>query len=236
MNISIVGAGRAGISFALALRDVGHRVELRHHDELGSFNGVELILLCVPDDEIARVAGLIRAGEYVLAHVAGSRTLEVLAGHARVGSLHPLVTMPTGAIGARRLVGATYCVDGDDLVGRLVASLHGRAISLRDDQRTLYHATATVASNHVVALMGQVQRLAEAAGLALEDFLDLSRQALEDVAALGPQGALTGPASRGDLATIDAHLCAMASDERATYVALANAAFDLAQRRLVDSA
>jgi predicted short-subunit dehydrogenase-like oxidoreductase (DUF2520 family) len=78
--------------------------------------------------------------------------------------------------------------------------------------------------------MGHVRRLALAAGLELEDFLALSRQALEDVALVGPEQALTGPASRGDVATIDAHLGAIPEAERSTYVALANAAFELAEQ------
>jgi predicted short-subunit dehydrogenase-like oxidoreductase (DUF2520 family) len=79
--------------------------------------------------------------------------------------------------------------------------------------------------------MGQVSRLAEAAGLSLEDFLPLAQQALADVQAVGPAAALTGPASRGDLGTIDAHLNALAPEERATYVALANAALEMGERR-----
>ena len=56
MHIAIVGAGRAGTSFALALRRVGHEVTLVHHDELDFLDAPELILLCVPDDAIAFVA------------------------------------------------------------------------------------------------------------------------------------------------------------------------------------
>jgi len=88
-----------------------------------------------------------------------------------------------------------------------------------------------VAANHLVALMGHVAHLAQVSGLSLDDFLPLARQALADVAEFGPHEALTGPASRADMATIDAHLGAIPESQRSTYVALANAAFELAEER-----
>lgn len=232
MKISIVGTGRVGTSFDRALRAAGHEVALRHHDDPEGFGSPDLVLLCVPDDEIASTArGIPASDDYVVAHVAGSRTLLELGPHRRVASMHPLAALPSGETGAQRLLGAAYCVAGDGLVREVVTSLGGRALSLNDDQRTLYHATASVAANHLVALMGQVKTLAEAAGLDLEDFLPLAEQALSDVRDVGPAAALTGPASRGDMSTIDAHLAAIPESERSTYVALANAAFELAELR-----
>jgi predicted short-subunit dehydrogenase-like oxidoreductase (DUF2520 family) len=231
MNISIVGAGRAGSSFATALTRVGHVVDVTHHDGVASITDAELILLCVPDDAIADVAATLPPrSDRVIAHVAGSRTLDILAPHPRVASLHPLMALPSGS-DADRLLGATYCVAGDDLVRDVALSLGGRVITLRDDQRTIYHAAAVVASNHLVALMGQVRTLAESIGLSLEDFMPLAERTLVDVARYGPDDALTGPASRGDMATIDAHLAAIPESERSTYVALANAAFELSELR-----
>jgi predicted short-subunit dehydrogenase-like oxidoreductase (DUF2520 family) len=232
MRISIVGAGRAGTSFALALERVGHTVRLLHHDELDSIGNCKVLMLCVPDDAVAEVASQVAPSPgRLVVHVAGSRTLDVLAPHPRVGSLHPLITLPSGELGAERLRGATYCVAGDPEVLALVGSLEGRIITLSDAQRTAYHATAVVAANHLVALMGHVAALAESAGLCLDDFLPLAHQALRDVGEVGPHAALTGPASRGDMATIDAHLAAIPEPERSTYVALANAAFELAEQR-----
>ncbi len=232
MRLASVGAGRAGTSFSSARARCGHRVELVHHDELERIGSVDLVLLAVPDDTIATIAAALPVeSTRVVAHVAGSRSLAVLAPHPRVASIHPLITMPSDDVGAQRLVGATFAVAGDPLVRELVTSLRGRALNLRDEQRTAYHATATVAANHLVALLAHVERLAEHAGLSLEDFLPLSRMALEDVAERGVERALTGPASRGDLVTIDAHLSAIPASERATYVALAQVAFDVAERR-----
>lgn len=232
MRISVVGAGRAGSAFTLALRRAGHAVTLVHHDELDRLGDADLVLLTVPDDAVADMAAQVPLSPTrVLAHVAGSRGLNVLAPHPRVASVHPLVTMPTPERGAARLVGATFAVSGDELGVALADSLGGRVIRVPDDRRAAYHATAAVAANHLVALMGHVEALAEAAGLRLGDFLALSEMALDDVRTFGPRRALTGPAARGDMATIDAHLAAIPEAERATYVALVNAAFELAERR-----
>ena len=229
VRILIVGAGRAGTSFAGALRG-HHEVSLVHHDEPLDALAVDLVLLCVRDDAIAatsrRVANTAGA---VVAHVAGSRGLEVLDGHARTGSLHPLVTMPDGSTGAKRLHGAVFALEGDELLADLVSTLSGRAIRVDPARRALYHATAAVAANHLVALMGHVESLAAATGVHLDDVIALARQALEDVARVGPARALTGPASRDDATTIDAHLAALPVAERPLYVALAERARRLAR-------
>ena len=228
MKIVIIGAGRAGSSFATAL-STSHDVTLVHHNDVPHCEGVDLVLLCVPDDAIELVSNALEVpASTVVAHVAGSRGLEVLRRHSRVGSLHPLLTMPNARVGAERLRGGVYCVNGDEVLNEVVTSLEGRRIEVTQDRRALYHATAASAANHLVALMAQVQSLAQSAQLELRDFLPLAHQALEDVANLGPRGALTGPAARGDAATLEAHLRALPDDERATYGALAHRAQRLA--------
>ncbi len=237
MNITIIGSGRAGSSFARALSTAGHDVSVQHHDDTVVSASSDLVLLCVPDDAIGLVAQcLVLSSHTVVAHCAGSRTLDVLGEHERVASLHPLVALSSTEVGSERLRGANYCVAGDEIVLDVVASLGGRSFSLSDDRRVAYHATACVAANHLVALLGHVARLAQSAGLELSDFLNLAHSAIDDVATLGPEGALTGPASRGDLRTIDAHLASIPEAERATYVALANAALALAEQRTALSA
>src|SRR5207248_1759351 len=73
-----------------------------------------------------------------------------------------------------------------------------------------------------------VERVANAAGLPLEAYLDLVRATVENVAALGPAAALTGPAARGDKETIQRHRAALNEAELATYDALAYEAHRLA--------
>ena len=118
---------------------------------------------------------------------------------------------------------------GDPIATELAVSLGGRTVTVRDENRAAYHAAACIAANHVVALMGQVARVAESIGLDLDVFLGLSRAALADVERLGPAASLTGPAARGDTATLARHRAALAPEERAGYDACVALA-----RRLVE--
>lgn len=224
----IVGRGRAGGSFAGALRSVGWDVELVAHDAAGSrgaARGVDLLLLCVPDANLAATAAAVDPDpDTVVAHCSGVSTLEVLSPHPRRASLHPLVSLPDPILGARRLPGAWFAVAGDPLAAEVVADLQGNAVEVPDEARVRYHAAAVVASNHLVALLGQVERLAADVGMPLDAFVDLARGSLENVAELGPAAALTGPVARGDRETVLAHLAAIAADERPAYRALADAA------------
>lgn len=233
-SIRIVGSGRAGGAFALALAEVGWGVELLLHGvPLAEVtDGVDMVLLCVPDPSVAEVAGSIRPNpDVVLAHCAGALTLDVLGGHQRRASVHPLVSLPSPPVGAVRLRDhAWFAVAGDPLAAELVDDLGGRVVRPPEGRRVAYHAAAVVASNHLVALLGQVQRIAADVEVPLAAFLDLAAASLGNVADLGPTDALTGPVARGDWDTVRAHLAALDPSEREAYVALARAA-----ARLVDS-
>ncbi len=227
-SVRVIGGGRAGTSLHRALVAAGWTsagVLGRDDDPTAAARGVDLLVLATPDGVLAEVASSVDpVVDTVVAHLSGATGLDVLATHGSRASVHPLVALPDPEVGAERLRGAWFAVAGDppavDLVRRVVDDLDGRAVEVADGDRVVYHAAAATASNHLVALMGQVERLAAVAGVPLEAFVDLAAGALDDVCAVGPAAALTGPAARGDEATIAAHLAALSPDERATYEAL----------------
>jgi predicted short-subunit dehydrogenase-like oxidoreductase (DUF2520 family) len=234
-RVRIIGPGRAGTALALALTNAGWDVGpmLGRGDDLaGAAHGVDLLVLATPDDQIRAVARSIGPDETtVVAHLAGARGLEVLAPHARRAAVHPLVALPTPELGARRLVGGWFAVAGDPVAGEVVRALRGRSFTVADGDRATYHAAAVIASNHLVALMGQVERLAAAVGVPAQAYLDLATDTLANVAELGAEAALTGPAARGDEATIRRHLRALPAEERRAYRGMADAARRLAAAR-----
>ena len=220
-SVRILGNGRAGGAFAGALAEVGWTVEIADGRSETVASGVDLVLVCVPDAALRAVVTSIAAGESVVAHVSGSLGLDALDGHRRRAAIHPLVALPSAGLGASRLrSGATFAVAGDPIALEVVASLGGRSIEIADDSRAAYHAAACIASNHLVGLLGQAERVAATAGVPLDAYLDLVRGTLDNVSMLGPAAALTGPVSRGDEATLDRHRAALDPSELDAYDAM----------------
>jgi predicted short-subunit dehydrogenase-like oxidoreductase (DUF2520 family) len=257
---ALVGPGRAGTAVALALVETGRRVVTvagRRTDAPSTRAAAErfiaravavddagrdadLVVIATPDAAIestaAAVAPGLRPGALVV-HLSGARGLDALAPIAesrpdvRIGALHPLQTFPPADAAARDALGGAWAaVAGPAAVDELARELGLRPFRVDDAHRARYHAAACVASNHVVALLGQVERLASAAGVPFEAFVPLVRASVDNAFASGPAAALTGPVARGDVATVAAHLDAIGSDEQSSYRGLAVEAHRLSAR------
>ena len=233
-RVRIVGGGRAGSAFAAALVATGRwdvaGVLGRADHPAGAAEGVDLLLLTVPDTAVAEVAAAVRpVPATVVAHAAGSLGLGPLAPHERRAVLHPLASMPDPPLGAERLRRAWWglAVGGDPLAEEVVADLDGHPLHIADADRDRYHAAAAMAANHVVALLGQVERVAAAIGVPLQAYLSLTRTAVDNVEAVGAAAALTGPVKRGEAATIERHRAALPPEERDGYDAMVKEASKL---------
>ena len=208
----VIGAGRVGSAMAARLRERG--LDLSPEDP-------QLVLLCVPDRAIAEVAAALEPGPWV-AHVSGATPLAALDPHERRFGLHPLQTFTRGR-GAEQLDGAFAAVTAETAEARDVGKWLARTLglepfSLADDKRAAYHAGASIASNYLVTLRRAAGSLLEAAGAPPEALDPLMRRTIEN----GFE--LTGPISRGDWETVDAHLAAIRAERpelEPMYVALA---------------
>jgi len=193
----------------------------RGDDLAQAARGVDVLVIATPDSAIAEVAArVVPVPSTVVLHLSGALGLDAVAPHPRRASLHPLVPLPSAEVGRVRLrSGITFAVAGDPVAGELARLLGGSVVVVDDEHRAAYHAAACIASNHLVALMGQVERVAASAGLDLDTFVGLARAALTDVSELGPAPALTGPAARGDEATLERHRATLDAAEIPGYEA-----------------
>jgi predicted short-subunit dehydrogenase-like oxidoreductase (DUF2520 family) len=193
-SVQIVGAGRVGSAFAARLRERG--VEVRSDDG-------ELRLLCVPDRAIAEVAASIEPGPWV-AHVSGATSLAALAPHERRFCVHPLQTIVRGR-GPEQLDGAYAAVTAEtpeacELGFELARLLGLQPFELADGDKPLYHAAAAFACGYLVTLYRIAASLFEQVGAPPRGLIPLMARTIEN------DFELTGPAARGDWATVEAHL------------------------------
>jgi predicted short-subunit dehydrogenase-like oxidoreductase (DUF2520 family) len=231
-HLAIIGRGRLGNALATELRIAGL-------DVIGPLGrgadgaGADAVLLCIPDGEIARAAGAITPGPLV-GHCSGATRLDVLAPHEAF-SMHPLMTVT--ADGAA-FAGAGAAIAGTTtkalrLAGCLAGLLGMRAVEIDEDDRTAYHAAASIASNFLITLEAASERMAASTGVERAMLVPLVRAAVENWAELGPERALTGPVARGDETTISAQRAAVeqrARDLLPLFDALVEATRALASR------
>jgi predicted short-subunit dehydrogenase-like oxidoreductase (DUF2520 family) len=204
---AVVGAGRMGMVMAAGLHAAG---PLRRGEPVPE--AAEVVLLCVPDGQIAAAAAAVPPGP-LLGHCSGATGLDAL-GEREGFSLHPLMSVPSGS-GPDVLRGAGCAVDGTTpralrTARRLADHLGMRPAHVAPEDRVAYHAAAAIASNFLVALEAAAERLAATAGVTREQLAPLVLATARQWAEIGPERALTGPIVRGDGAVVACHRAVVA--------------------------
>jgi predicted short-subunit dehydrogenase-like oxidoreductase (DUF2520 family) len=271
VKVAILGAGVIGTAWGVLLQRAGHtivavasRTKRRAEKAATLMGGAEvvpdvglaamgadLVLLAVPDREIAPVAQLVAAGGAlrrgaIVAHLAGGLPAGVLepvrAVGAHVGAIHPLQTFADVDTAIRLLPGTHCAIEGDvpavEALTRLAHDVGGKPFHLAPGHKAAYHAGAVAASNFVVALMDVAVELLGRAGLppdqALAALLPLLKGTVANLERVGLPDALTGPIARGDTATVHAHLSALRAGPdgaRCLYVVLAHRTLEVALKK-----
>ena len=275
-SLTIIGAGRLGTAMAIALSSVGYpihalvsrrRARLKHFARLLD-EGVsllvleelrevgELALITTPDDQLSSVAkhlNTMNVGKRrsrVALHTSGalsSKVLSPLSGRGwRVGSIHPLVSVSEPEAGAKLLVSAFWCLEGDrkalQQARNIVKDLRGHSFSIKSSAKPLYHAAAVMSSGNIMALFDTALDMLECSGLkrdkAHEVLIPLLQSTMVNLIKSSPSQALTGTFSRGDVATVERHLKALAGnqlrDARELYRLLGRKSLALAEEKGLD--
>jgi predicted short-subunit dehydrogenase-like oxidoreductase (DUF2520 family) len=224
LTFSLAGPGRVGTSLAAWLEAAGaKRIAAAGRPEMARLEtaGQDLLLIAVPDPVLREVAaGLAdRKQAAVVLHTSGSLDASALAplrGSA-VGSLHPLKAFPRPLPDPAEAKGVFFAVDGDPearaLAHRIAEAWGGSSAEVEAGVRPLYHFAATLSAGGVVTVLALAEDLARRLGLpeaAVRGYLELCRGAVAQAVATGtPAAVLTGPAARGDRATVSGHLEAL---------------------------
>lgn len=235
---ALVGAGRVGTAVARILRDGGNqplgivsRTQLSAKraaalveapvmaiDELPP---VDVILIGAGDSAISEIASQLRIDPGVVVHFAGAYGLGPLQTIIERGgwgcALHPVQACPDIPTAIERLPGSCWGVTctwpATQWAHRFVSDeMGGSPVDVEEAARPIWHAAAVSTSNGIAALMAVGERLLGTIGVADPHLVlgPLGRGTIENaIAGGGGAATLTGPAVRGETATIERHLVAI---------------------------
>jgi len=158
-----------------------------------------------------------------------------------VGSMHPLQTFATVDSACAKLKGIYCFCEGDKeglpVIENLAKSIGMIPVHICSSSKVLYHAAAVFACNYLVTLMDAAIETANLAKIdrstAWSAFVPLVVSTIENISEIGPERALTGPISRGDIRTIARHIEKLELVEpslASMYRAMARHAVDIALR------
>lgn len=169
----------------------------------------EVVLLAVRDDAIAEVSGQVPVSDAVVVHTSGAQPLAGVSKHPHHGVLWPVQTLSAGE--PMDLAEVPLVIDANDdrartVIGDLAQRMSTRVLALAHEQRQRVHLAAVLTSNFPVFLVREAQRSLVQQDLPADLLAPLWSATAANVLAKGPDEALTGPARRGDLRTIQRHL------------------------------
>lgn len=227
-RIAIVGSGNVATHLALGLRDAGARVvqvysrnilhALRLAREVGAEavdspaavdSTVDFCIVSTADGAVADVAAALPRMSGVVVHTSGSVPMDVLrCASDRVGVMYPLQTFTRGRVLDLRRV-PFFNEGGDEAaleaVDSLAAMISDSVHHADSTTRPFLHVAGVLGCNFPNFMLGCAAEVLARGGYSLDVLRPLLEETVAKAFEFGPELSQTGPARRGDVATIERH-------------------------------
>ena len=241
-SIAIIGSGNVATNLAHSLSQLDtlqlgiysptelHRTELAlatksilYHSIYETFNA-DLILICVPDNAIQDVVGLLPSNQKI-AYTSGSIPLSTFVKHTNIGVFYPLQTFTKNHLIDLKTVPFFIESSNEELEKELfeLASLVGKNVSITSsEERKHYHLAAVLLNNFTNHLAHLAQQHLVEHELDWRNLLPLFEETARKIVSSNPKEIQTGPARRKDTQVINQHLEALNENEKNIYLAMTN--------------
>ena len=235
--IAVVGTGRVASALVRTISEGGF-CRLRQYGRSGDVlppgqlahdasDGLDAVVVAVADSAVAAVAEQLGRleGNPLCVHTSGSVDMGVMAPmSSRIGVLYPLMTFNRSTpVTCADVPFFTEACDSAVLerVDALAAMFSAIAPRHADTavRRTL-HLAGVFTNNFVNVLLESTERILAADGLTLECVRPLLEATVANAVASGPHDSQTGPAVRGDRATIELQLDSLPAELKDVYRSL----------------
>jgi predicted short-subunit dehydrogenase-like oxidoreductase (DUF2520 family) len=248
IRIGFVGAGNVATHLALGFdtaecvevvqlfsRNIDHATTLASRlincepsDSLAELDTtLDALVIAVSDTSIADVVDAMPHYGGLLLHTSGSVPMNVLSAKAEhYGVLYPLQTFSRDV--ALELENVPFFIEAESdatrvRIDRLARLLSPRVYHANSEQRRTLHLAGVLSCNFVTYLWECATRVLSTDGYDFDVVAPLIEATIAKVKECGAHAAQTGPARRGDVATMQAHMAMLPEREREIYKLLSQA-------------
>ena len=231
MQTVIIGSGN--VAYHLAKAFVENKIEVaqifgRNQEELSKISqevkipfstenlaAADLYIIAVSDSSIPEMSQKIYFQNCLVAHTAGSVSIEALKGNYRKAVFYPLQTFSkTKNLDYAQI---PFFIDAEKeedrvLLKNVASKISNKVMLANDEKRKYIHLTAVFACNFVNHLFANAKKISDSQNIPFDYFLPLIDETTQKIHELDPKLAQTGPAVRGDEKTLQLHE-ALISDE-----------------------
>lgn len=230
MNIHIVGTGNVAQVVGSMLRKANHsilqvygrnpqataacaaRLGAKPVSEISQLSQeAHLCLIATSDEAVAEVSNRLSLPYTIVVHTSGGVGIQAVSRHRRHGVLYPLQSLRKEL---PYLPDVPFFVDGSDDSTRDAIFALARTISsmvqyAKDTERLKLHVAAVFCSNFTNHLFALSELFCRKENLSFDCLMPLMHETVHRMAYKVPSQLQTGPAARGDEATIQRHLAVL---------------------------
>lgn len=234
VSVVLLGTGNVGTHFSRALNESGidiRQIYSRSQEKAEEValpknitaisnlkeadTTADLWLISVSDDAIPEIAASLPDFNGIVAHTAGSISIDVLSKFKKRGVFYPFQTLSK----ERRIDynDVPFLIEGNDQettqkLLRLAGILSAKVSQADSSLRATLHIAAVLSCNFVNHLYSLSADLLESGGLSFKYITPLIKETTQKVLHMSPQDAQTGPAIRNDKEVIDKHMKRLAEN------------------------
>lgn len=252
--IGFIGAGKCGMSLAYYFRSKGIKISgfssRRNNTEDFTFFSCEeivsksdVIFITVTDTLILQIWNEIRhmdLTDKIICHCSGSVSSEIFMGAnpKMICSVHPMLAFNCRHTSLQAVSEAFFTIEGGkraiDTVSEILSICGNRFKVIKSENKAKYHAASCFASNFVVSVCYEAEKLLEECGFEHEEACGalkaLMKRNMDNIINYGCEKAITGPAARGDKITIERHMQTLSESEKQLYQCLTDVIYKMTER------
>ena len=225
IRICLIGGGNVAIALAREILDNNalsliqlicrdqNRVpnDLSHVPISNHFNTLpdcDFVIIAVSDHAIHEVSQKIPLSDAIVVHTSGASSIDLLNKHSKRGVMYPLQTFSQDSRLHWQeipLLLEGNNTDVKDKLEKLSKTLSTVVTDANEEERLHMHLAAVIVNNFTNHLYVETDKFCKSKNLGFDMLIPLIEETTRKLSSLDPRNSQTGPASRGDLQTIEHH-------------------------------